>query len=190
MARCLAVAMSQAPGLSGTPDSGHCSSAATSASCARSSATPMSPTMRAKPAMSLADSIRQTASMASAALWSAIHHLPDFDFQIVIPEPDVRLQEGPSPRDGFLLRRHVVDRVATDDFLGFGEGTVGHRDLAFGQSRTRAQGRRAETAHPNHHALLAAFLAQFHDLVDERRRPTLWSPRTGRHARCAWYSHT
>ena len=29
MARCLAVAMSQAPGLSGTPDSGHCSSAAT-----------------------------------------------------------------------------------------------------------------------------------------------------------------
>ena len=38
MARCLAVAMSQAPGLSGTPDSGHCSSAATSASCASSSA--------------------------------------------------------------------------------------------------------------------------------------------------------
>ena len=37
-ARCLAVAMSQAPGLSGTPDSGHCSSAATSASWARSSA--------------------------------------------------------------------------------------------------------------------------------------------------------
>ena len=38
IARCFAVAMSQAPGLSGTPDSGHCSSAATSASCARSSA--------------------------------------------------------------------------------------------------------------------------------------------------------
>ena len=32
MPRCLAVAISQAPGLSGTPDSGHCSSAATSAS--------------------------------------------------------------------------------------------------------------------------------------------------------------
>jgi hypothetical protein len=32
IARCFAVAMSQAPGLSGTPDSGHCSSAATSAS--------------------------------------------------------------------------------------------------------------------------------------------------------------
>ena len=38
IARCFAVAMSHAPGLSGTPDAGHCSSAATSASCARSSA--------------------------------------------------------------------------------------------------------------------------------------------------------
>ena len=55
--------MSQAPGLSGMPDSGHCSSAATSASCARSSARPTSRTMRARPAMSLGDSIRQTASM-------------------------------------------------------------------------------------------------------------------------------
>src|SRR5712692_8131685 len=58
------MAMSQAPGLSGTPDSGHCSSAATRASCARSSARPTSPTIRARPAMTLADSIRQTASIA------------------------------------------------------------------------------------------------------------------------------
>ena len=43
---------------------GHCSSAATSASCARSSARPTSRTMRASPAISLRDSIRQTASMA------------------------------------------------------------------------------------------------------------------------------
>src|SRR2546426_5626495 len=56
--------MSQAPGLSGTPDSGHCSSAATRASCARSSAMPTSRTIRARPAMSLADSILQTASIA------------------------------------------------------------------------------------------------------------------------------
>ena len=54
IARCLAVAMSQAPGLSGTPDSGHRSSAATSASWARSSARPTSRTIRARPAMSLA----------------------------------------------------------------------------------------------------------------------------------------
>src|SRR5882762_5576696 len=63
MARCLAVAMSQAPGLSGTPDSGHRSRAATRASCASSSARPASRTIRARPAMSLADSILQTASM-------------------------------------------------------------------------------------------------------------------------------
>ena len=54
IARCLAVAMSQAPGLSGTPDFGHCSSAATRASWARSSATPTSRTIRVNPAMSRA----------------------------------------------------------------------------------------------------------------------------------------
>src|SRR3954447_9013442 len=64
MARCLAAAMSQAPGLSGTPDSGHFSSATTSASWARSSARPTSPVMRARPAISRGDSIRQTASIA------------------------------------------------------------------------------------------------------------------------------
>src|SRR5215211_2535859 len=67
IARCLAAVISQAPGLSGTPDSGHCSSAATRASCARSSATPTSRTIRARPAISLADSILQTASIARCA---------------------------------------------------------------------------------------------------------------------------
>ena len=51
IARCFAVAISHAPGLSGTPDSGHCSSAATSASCASSSARPTSRTMRVRPAI-------------------------------------------------------------------------------------------------------------------------------------------
>ena len=64
IARRLAVAISQAPGLSGTPASGQRSSAATSASCASSSASPTSRTRRARPAMSRADSIRKTASMA------------------------------------------------------------------------------------------------------------------------------
>src|SRR5437773_302775 len=76
IARCFAVAMSQAPGLSGTPDSGHCSSAATRASCARSSARPISRTIRARPAISLGDSILQTASIArcvSAAVTATDH---------------------------------------------------------------------------------------------------------------------
>ena len=64
IARCLAVAISQAPGLSGMPDCGHCSSAATSASWARSSAHPMSWTMRARAPITRADSIRHTASIA------------------------------------------------------------------------------------------------------------------------------
>src|SRR5262252_3776899 len=46
------------------PDSGHFSSAVTSASCASSSARPTSRTIRASPAISRADSIRQTALIA------------------------------------------------------------------------------------------------------------------------------
>ncbi len=63
MARCFAVVMSQAPGLSGTPDSGHRSRATTRASWASSSARPTSRTIRASPPMSRADSILQTASI-------------------------------------------------------------------------------------------------------------------------------
>src|SRR3990172_2747362 len=64
IARCFAVAVSQAPGLSGRPDTGQRSSAMTNASWASSSASPTSRTIRASPAMILADSILQTASMA------------------------------------------------------------------------------------------------------------------------------
>src|SRR5712692_8153942 len=68
--------MSQAPGLSGTPVPGQVSSAATRASCASSSASPTSRTMRARPAITLADSILQTASIALcvADAVTATHH--------------------------------------------------------------------------------------------------------------------
>src|ERR1041385_2003747 len=141
MARCLAVPMSQAPGLSGIPESGHCSSAATSASCARSSATPMSPTMRANPAMSLADSIRQTASMVSATLGGVIHHRPQLDFDLVRPESDVRLEEAPRPLERLLLGRGLEDRVASDDFLRSAERSVFHGDL---RGRVQAGGARVD----------------------------------------------
>src|SRR3989441_3401933 len=170
MARRLAVAMSHAPGLSGTPDCGHPSSAATSASWARSSARPTSPTIRARPAMSLADSIRQTASMASAACCGVIHHLPDFDFQLLVPEPDVRFQEFPGPLDRFLLRADIVDRVTADDFLGLSEGAVREGDPPVGEPSPRPQCRRQQTTHPHHCAFLGCFLPQLADLLDERRR--------------------
>src|SRR5262245_28914705 len=67
--------MSQAPGLSGTPDSGHCWSAASSASWARSSARLTSRSTRVRPAMSLADSMRHTASIARSVSEAAT--LPD-----------------------------------------------------------------------------------------------------------------
>src|SRR5205809_3429581 len=73
IARCFAVAMSQAPGLSGIPDSGQRSSAATRASCARSSARPTSRTIRVRPAIKRADSIRQTASIAR---WASLLRRP------------------------------------------------------------------------------------------------------------------
>ncbi|TWH03393.1 hypothetical protein L613_008100000160 [Pseudoxanthomonas taiwanensis J19] len=66
MARLRAVVISQAPGLSGTPSAGHFSSAATSASWASSSARPTSRTIRVRPPITRADSIRQTASMVRA----------------------------------------------------------------------------------------------------------------------------
>src|ERR1700720_485076 len=76
IARCFAVAMSQAPGLSGTPDSGHCSSAATRESCASSSARPTSRTIRARAGMTLAASIRQTASIARCVVFAPTAGLP------------------------------------------------------------------------------------------------------------------
>src|SRR5215207_10536294 len=64
MARCFAAAINQAPGLRGIPASGHCCRAETRASWARSSATSMSRTTRVRAAISLGDSMRQTASIA------------------------------------------------------------------------------------------------------------------------------
>ncbi len=66
-ARCFAVNMSQPPGFGGTPARGHCSSAATWASCASSSAVAISPTSRVSPATSRGHSIRHAASIARRA---------------------------------------------------------------------------------------------------------------------------
>src|SRR5436189_5628023 len=172
IARCFAVAMSQAPGLTGTPDSGHCSKAATSASCARSSAIPISPTMRARPAMSLADSIRQTASIASAALCRLIHHLPDLDLQVLIPEPDVGLEKATRPLERFLFRRYVVDREAAEYLFRFGERAIRDGDFPVREPGARAQRRRRQPAHPDHFPLPRCFLPELHDPLDELgRRP-------------------
>src|SRR5690242_20007431 len=64
MARRLAVCISHAPGLAGMPPCGHCCRATTSASLANSSASPTSRVILVRPAISLAASMRQTASTA------------------------------------------------------------------------------------------------------------------------------
>ena len=66
MPRRLAVVISQAAGLAGTPDVGHCSSAASSASCARSSASSTSRVIRVRAPTSRADSARHAVVIASA----------------------------------------------------------------------------------------------------------------------------
>ena len=67
MPRFFAVVISQPAGFGGMPVRGHCSSATTNASCASSSAWPISPVTLARPAMSRADSMRHTASTAVRA---------------------------------------------------------------------------------------------------------------------------
>ena len=68
MPRRLAMLISQAPGLAGTPWSGHCSRAATSASCARSSARSRSRVIRVSAPTSRADSVRQIVEIVSAVV--------------------------------------------------------------------------------------------------------------------------
>src|SRR3990172_1059159 len=142
--------MSQAPGLSGTPDSGQRSSAATSASCAKSSASPTSPTMRAKLAISRADSIRQTASTVARVsrtirlllarylrpqpfllrpqlgreLGSEIvglEHLPDLDLRLLTRE---RIGRVLDPLDRLFQRLHFQHPEAGQQLLRLGKWTV------------------------------------------------------------------
>ena len=90
-ARRLATAISQAPGLAGTPVLGHSDRATTSASCASSSARSTFRTMRARPAMSLARSMRKVASIAYGCVSPAV--TPHFR-----PRPQGQHKRGSSRR--------------------------------------------------------------------------------------------
>src|SRR3954471_3995474 len=179
IARCLAVAMSQAPGFSGTPDSGHCSSAATSASCARSSATPTSRTMRARPAISRADSIRQTASMARWASNSVarrllaqarlllaqlggellaevlgLEDLADLDLRLGLHRVGAALD----PLDRLFERLDLDDPEARDELLRLGERAVDDAALVGAEAHARALRARVQALARQHHAGLDQLL--------------------------------
>src|SRR5262245_14240785 len=155
MALRLAAAMSQAPGLFGTPDSGHCSSAATSASCARSSAKPTSRTMRVRPAISFADSIRQTASIARWVLVSVTEtnhttstprgkspldpplefsDLPHFALAIARDHEELL-----GPLDRVLLRVGLEQPEPADDLFRLGERAIRDGKLSFLVTDARAK---------------------------------------------------
>src|SRR5881397_1533201 len=190
VARCFAVAISQAPGPSGTPDVGHCSSAATRPSCASSSAVPMSPTRRASPAMSRADSIRQIASMARCALvgtvsaWPAPPGATPFRGAMVrapsraLVHRDLTDLEGPAvvgcplePFDGLVHRAHLPQPVPGHQLLGLRERPVDDPALAAVELNALALRARGEAAgrddHPRLHQLFVELLVLRHRL---RRR--------------------
>src|SRR6266850_5465106 len=136
IARCFAVAMSQAPGLSGTPDSGHCSSAATSASCARSSARPTSRTTRVRPAMSRGASILHTASMAPCVSVPVTDDLLAYFLDQAVAVAD-DLAETLGPLDRLFARLDLDQREPARQLLRLGERPVGHGQLPPGVADPR-----------------------------------------------------
>src|SRR6266852_3919532 len=168
IARCFAVPMSQAPGRSGTPSPGHCSSAATRASCASSSAVPMSPTTRASPAMSRADSMRQIASIARCASVAAVwrRRSPFRGPMARAPSHAVELDdltdlEGPAlvgcplePLEGLVDRAHLPQPVPGDQLLGLRERPVDDGALLAVEPNALALRARVEAARLEHHPRL------------------------------------
>src|SRR5919199_1013506 len=180
--RRLAVVMSQPPGLSGIPDCGHCSSAATRASWARSSATDTSRTMRVSPAISRADSIRQTASIAR---WVADGATASVLLGGLLAQPLVGLAQlggellaevvgledraqldlhaaaercALEPLDRLLARSALPDPVARHDLLGLGERTVDDGALVALESDLGAPGGRVQALARQHDAGLDELL--------------------------------
>src|SRR6266496_510790 len=173
MARCLAVPMSHAPGRSGTPSEGHCSSAATRASWASSSAVPMSPTTRASPATSRADSMRQIASIARCASIAAgsrragtsgasplggpiarapshalvFEDLTDLECSTVVGRPLEPLQ-------GLVDRAHLPQPIPGHELLGLRERSVEHGALLAVELDALSLRARVEAACLEHHARL------------------------------------
>src|SRR6266705_471003 len=187
VARCFAVAISQAPGRSGTPDAGHCSSAATRASCASSSAVPISPTTRASPAMSRADSMRQIASIARCASVAAVSRRPGPSGASPFRGPMARAPSHAleledftnlectavvgcplEPFEGLLDRAHLPQPIPGHELLGLRERSVDDSSLLAVEPNALALRARVEAAsleyHPRLDQLLVELLVLRHSL--------------------------
>src|SRR6266545_5134428 len=189
--------MSQAPALSGTPEAGHCSRAATRASCASSSAVPMSPTMRDSPAMSWADSIRQIASMARSARAAIVSARPGSSgaspargamaraSSRALVHGDLADLEGPAvvgcppePLDGLVHRAHIPQPVSGHELLGLREGPIDDRALLAVEPKALALRAWVKAAVAEHHPGLDQLFVERLELRQllwgwGRRRPAL-----------------
>src|SRR5580704_10026810 len=122
-----AVAVIQAPGLSGTPSACQLTTAAANASCIASSARSKECETRMRPAIMRPDSLRKTAS--TVARWSCIHgyalrKFADWaDFDASCPTGTSSGNFG-SPGKCFVEILTVEYVVSSQLFLGFGKWTV------------------------------------------------------------------
>src|SRR5579859_718980 len=132
-----AVVMSQAPGLSGIPSRGQCSSAATSASCTSSSARSQSPSDRTSAAVRRPCSslyTLATSSPSATALPGALRLRSGKALsRLMLDErPDLDRAErrpGLRHRDRLVEVLDVDERVPADGLLRLAERAVGHGDL-------------------------------------------------------------
>src|SRR5260370_37881715 len=71
------------------------------------------------------------------------------------------------PFYGLLLRLHLNDPEAGDDFLGFGEGAVGYDGLAAGHAEARAFGGGVEALGGEQHASFGHVLVELSHREDD-----------------------
>src|SRR5439155_27351939 len=156
---------------------------------ASSSAVPMSPTRRASPAMSRADSIRQIASMARCALVGAVSARPvppgatPYRAAMVrapsrdLVHRDLTDLEGPAvvgcplePFDGLVHRAHRPPPVPGHQLLGLRERPVDHGALLAVELNTLSLPARGEAASRDDHPRLDQLFVELLVLRHSRRR--------------------
>src|SRR5215211_451639 len=169
--------ISQAPGLSGTPVSGHCANADTSASCARSSAKLTSRTIRTSPAISLVDSRRQTASIASWVVGSVTYPIRSritelANLAAAFPTRPVIFMDLHQPLrklDRLPLASYFQHRVPADQFLGFGEWPVDSLDRAVDERNDRTGSAWQQATLINQRAVSSALGRELSHCLEQRR---------------------
>src|SRR5690606_31848892 len=179
------------------PVCGQRSSAMIRASCARSSARSMSPTMRTRPPVSLAHSIRQTASMAlrvASLVTARSGFLPPLELgaQLLLLGAQLgreflaevlglehradldlgllaghRIRAAPDPLERLLHRLDLPDPEAGDQLLGLGEGPVDDGLLAAAEAHALALAARVQAVAGQHHASLDQLLVELAHLGDQ-----------------------